>query len=103
MRECRPGVVVTPQALSESEPRREHCYKRSEYVRDGAAVDGVVGEVDSVDHVADKELNIEEDNGQAVHLIGDPKVGEGDGEERSEEDTTLLVGERERVFSWPRL
>ena len=61
-------------------------------------MDGEVGEVDSIDHVADEELDIEEDNGQAVHLISNPKVGEGDGEERSEEDTTLLVGgERECV------
>ena len=99
MRECRPGVVVTSQTLSESEPCREHRYERSEYVRDGAAVDGVVGEVDSVDHVADEELDIKEDNGQAVHLIGDPKVGEGDREERSEEDTTLLGEGRVCMFS----
>ena len=72
-------------------------------------MDGEVGEVDSVDHVADEELNVEEDNGQAVHLIGDPKVGEGDREEWSEEDTTLRRGGGEgegecgwSVFSWPR-
>jgi hypothetical protein len=52
-------------------------------------VDGEIGEVHTVDHVADEELYIEEDNGQAVHLVSDPKVGEGDREEGSEEDTTL--------------
>ena len=89
MRECRPSVVVTSEALSESEPRWEDRHERSEYVRDGAAVDGEVREVQAIDHVAEKELNIQEDNGQTIHLISDPEVGKGDREERSKKDTTL--------------
>ena len=63
MREHRSGVIVTSETLSESEPRREDCHKRSKYIRDRATVDGGIGEVKTIDHVADEEFNIQEDNG----------------------------------------
>ena len=43
----------------------------------------------AIDHVADEELNVQENNSKAVHLVSYPKVSECYREEGSKEDTTL--------------
>ena len=55
-------------------------------------MDGAVREVQLIDHVADEELDVQKNYGQAIHLISNPKVGKGNREEWSKKNTTLWEG-----------
>ena len=51
--------------------------------------------MNAIDHVADEELNVQENHSKAVHLVSYPEVSECYREEGSKEDTTLWwLGER---------
>ena len=47
----------------------------------------------SVEHEAPEELNVQEDNCKTVELVGNPEVGKGHFKEWGQEDSTLGRGE----------
>ena len=98
MRHNSSGVIVTPQTLSKTEPGRQNGKYRTKTVLDRATLDGEIREVETVDHVTDKELYVQENHCETVHLISNPEIRKGDWEERSKKDADLKVegGERER-------
>ena len=62
-------------------------------------MDGEVREVQAIDHIAQEELNVQEDNSQTVHLISNPEISKVNIRKGGNKNTNLEKrGKKERVW-----